>query len=140
MEDDFTKVRISKTDIATGEELPGATLQIVDESGKTVVEWVSGDEPHYFERIPVGTYKLVEVSAPAGYLVAESITFDVDATGEIQRVEMKDARIPETPHVPQTGDLPWLPAVLAIVGTLAGMVLVLKWQQKRDQEKEEEAE
>ena len=141
MQDDHTKVMISKTDIATGKELPGATLQLINADGDVIEEWVSGDEPHFIERLPVGQYTLVETSVPAGYLVAESITFEVTATGEIQKVTMQDERIPEpTPHVPQTGDLPWLPAVLAIVGTLAGMVLVLKWQQKRDQEKEEEAE
>ncbi len=141
MQDDHTKLMISKTDIATGKELRGATLQIIDSDGKIVEEWVSEAEPHMIERLPVGQYTLVETSAPAGYLVAESITFEVKATGEIQRVEMKDARIPEpTPHIPQTGDLPWLPVVLVIVGTLAGMVLVLKWQQKRNQENEEEAE
>ncbi|WP_443714866.1 MSCRAMM family protein, partial [Ruminococcus bicirculans (ex Wegman et al. 2014)] len=41
MVDDTTKVRISKRDITTGEELPGATLQIIDENGNVVEEWVS---------------------------------------------------------------------------------------------------
>lgn len=141
MQDDYTKLMISKTDIATGAELPGAALQLINADGEVIEEWVSGYEPHYIERLPVGQYTLVETSAPAGYLVAESITFEVKAIGEIQKVTMQDERIPEpTPHVPQTGDLPWLPAALVIVGTLAGMVLVLKWQQKRDQEKEEETE
>ena len=45
MVDDTTKVQISKQDITTGEELPGATLQIIDEDGNVVEEWVSTDRP-----------------------------------------------------------------------------------------------
>lgn len=33
-----TKVRISKQDITTGEELLGATLQIIDEDGNVATE------------------------------------------------------------------------------------------------------
>ena len=36
MEDDVTKVRISKSDITTGDEIPGAKLSIIDEAGKVV--------------------------------------------------------------------------------------------------------
>ena len=40
MVDDTTKVQISKQDITTGEELPGAKLQVIDEDGNVVEEWV----------------------------------------------------------------------------------------------------
>ena len=141
MEDDFTKVQISKTDIVTGEELSGATLQIVDKNGNVIEEWVSTSEPHMIERLPVGQFKLIETSAPNGFLVADTITFEVFETGEIQKVEMQDERapVPEIP-VPQTGDLPWLPPALVIVGMLAVMLLILKRQEKRDSRNEEEAE
>lgn len=119
MQDDFTKLDISKQDITTGAELPGAKLKITDMDGKVVAEWVSTDKPHRIERLPAGKYTLVEVSAPAGYAIAESITFEVEETGEIQRVDMKDTRIPDTPSVPQTGDLPWLPVALGITALLA---------------------
>lgn len=46
MVDDTTKVKISKRDITTDKELPGATLQIIDEDGNVVEEWVSADEAH----------------------------------------------------------------------------------------------
>lgn len=92
MQDDYTKVQISKTDIATGKEISGAKLKITDADGKIVAEWVTDGAPHYMERIPMGTYTLTETMAPTeqGYVRAESVTFEVDPTGDIQRVEMKD--------------------------------------------------
>ena len=92
MQDDYTKVQISKTDIATGKEISGAKLKITDADGKIVAEWVTDGAPHYMERIPMGTYTLTETMAPTeqGYVRAESVTFEVGPTGDIQRVEMKD--------------------------------------------------
>jgi len=99
MKDDITRVQISKVDIATGKELPGAELVIKDKDGNTVAQWVSEDKPHYIEKLPAGDYTLTEITAPNGYQLAESITFTVLPTGEFQTVVMKDARIPEeTPH------------------------------------------
>ena len=92
MQDDYTKVQISKTDIATGKEISGAKLKITNADGKIVAEWVTDGAPHYMERIPMGTYTLTETMAPTeqGYVRAESVTFEVGPTGDIQRVEMKD--------------------------------------------------
>ena len=92
MQDDYTKVQISKTDIATGKEISGAKLKITDADGKTVAEWVTDGTPHYMERIPMGTYTLTETVAPIeqGYVRVESVTFEVGPTENIQRVEMKD--------------------------------------------------
>ena len=105
MRDDITKVQISKVDIATGKELPGAELIIRNKDGKEVDLWTSTDKPHYIEKLPAGDYTLTEITAPSGYQIAETIRFTVQPTGEIQSVVMKDARIPdETPtpeHTPQ---------------------------------------
>ena len=99
MKDDITRVQISKVDIATGKELPGAELVIKDKDDNTVAQWVSEDKPNYIEKLPAGEYTLTEITAPNGYQRAESIAFTVLPTGELQTVVMKDARIPEeTPH------------------------------------------
>ena len=92
MQDDYTKLQVSKTDIATSKEISGAKLKITAADGKTVTEWVTDGTPHYMERIPMGTYTLTETMAPTeqGYVRAESVTFEVGPTGDIQRVEMKD--------------------------------------------------
>ena len=103
MYDDITKVQISKVDIATGKELPGAELTITDKDGKEIESWVSTDTPHYIEKLPAGEYTLTEITAPDGYDIAERIRFTVLPTGEVQTVVMKDARTSEkTPHPEET--------------------------------------
>lgn len=106
MKDDVTKVEITKTDITTGKELPGAKLTILDKDGKVVATWVSTDKPTYIEKLPIGDYTLCEESAPNGYLKAENVKFTVKDTGEVQKVQMKDSPIktPDNPETPRTGD------------------------------------
>ena len=107
MRDDITKVQISKVDIATGKELPGAELVIKDKDGNTVAQWVSEDKPRYIEKLPAGDYTLTEITAPNGYQLAESIAFTVLPTGELQTVVMKDAHIPEeTPREDSPSNTP----------------------------------
>ena len=109
MRDDVIKVEISKVDLTTMEELPGAELTITDKDGKEIDRWVSSDKPHYIEKLPAGEYTLTEITAPDGYDIAESIRFTVLPTGEVQTVVMQDARTPErtpqpeeTPHPTET--------------------------------------
>ncbi|RHE67252.1 peptidase, partial [Blautia obeum] len=87
-----TKVVVSKSDLTTGVELSGATLTVLDKDGNAVDTWKSvKGEQHLIERLTVGeTYTLREEMAPYGYLKAEEITFTIEDTGEIQKVEMKD--------------------------------------------------
>ena len=90
MIDDITKVEISKKDIVNEEELPGATLQIIDKDGNVVEEWVSTDEPHYIEYLPIGDYILREKIPADGYTTANDVEFTIEDTGKIQYVEMID--------------------------------------------------
>ena len=103
MVDDTTKVRISKRDITTGEELPGATLQIIDEDGNVVEEWVSTDEAHFIEgKLIAGKeYTLRETIAPDGYEIASEIKFTVNTDGSVTEVVMYDEHTPEL-EIPPT--------------------------------------
>lgn len=91
-ENEPTKITVTKTDLTTGVELEGAKLTVLDQDGNTVDSWTSvKGEEHLIERLTVGeTYTLREELAPYGYLKAEEITFTVEDTAEIQKVEMKD--------------------------------------------------
>lgn len=91
MEDDHTKVSVSKTDITDGKEIEGAKLQILDKDGNVVEAWTTGEE-HLIEYLPVGTYTLHEEAAVDGYIVANDVEFTVEETGEIQKVKMEDER------------------------------------------------
>ena len=91
MQDDVTKLSVSKADITNEKELPGAELIICDSEGKEIERWISGNEPHYIEKLPCGDYTLTEVTAPDGYKKAETISFRVEDTGEIQHVKMYDS-------------------------------------------------
>jgi len=104
MVDDTTKVKISKQDMTSGKELPGAKLQVLDENGKVVEEWTSSDKPHYIEaKLTAGKkYTLREVIAPNGYEKATDISFTVDENGEVTQVVMKDELTPNTPPTPPT--------------------------------------
>ena len=93
MRDDITKVQISKKDLTTKEELPGAELTLTDEKGNEIDRWVSTDAPHYMERLPAGKYTLTEVTAPDGYAIAERMEFEVLPNGEVQTFEMFDDTI-----------------------------------------------
>ena len=89
------EVEISKTDMTTGEELPGATLIIVQDN-VTIDEWVSEETPHTV-KLEEGTYQLIEITAPDGYEQAETITFEVGPDGLVEgdKVEMKDKPVNE---------------------------------------------
>ena len=91
-ENEPTKISVKKTDLTTGVELEGAKLTVLDKDGNIVDSWVSvKGEEHLIERLTVGeTYTLREELAPYGYLKAEEITFTVEDTAQIQKVEMKD--------------------------------------------------
>ena len=106
MWDDVIKVEISKVDITTNKELPGAELIITNKDGKVVEHWTSTDKPHYIEKLTAGEYTLTEIAAPNGYEIAEDISFTVLPNGEVQRVVMKDAPIPEQPVQPTPPSTP----------------------------------
>lgn len=91
MQDDTTKILISKVDMTDGSsEVKGAKLYILNENQEVMESWTSGDQPHYVEKLSVGTYTLLEETAPKGYIVANKVTFEVKDTGDVQGAKMED--------------------------------------------------
>lgn len=86
-----TTVELTKTDLTTGKELPGAHLKVTDSDGNIVDEWTSTEESHVIKELVVGKeYTMTETKPADGYVTAESITFTVENTAEVQKHEMKD--------------------------------------------------
>lgn len=83
-------VEMSKVDIA-GDEIEGATIQVLDKDNKVVDEWVSGKEPHKIKNLVEGeTYTLHEEIVADSYVKATDVVFIVTPDKETQKVVMID--------------------------------------------------
>lgn len=88
---DTTLVEFSKTDVTGDKELKGAKLSVLDSENNVIDEWTSTDKTHKIEGLTIGKeYTLKEEIAPEGYVIATSIKFTINASNEIQKVNMKD--------------------------------------------------
>ncbi len=90
-----SKTRIRKADASTGAELPGAVMALIRIStGVEVERWTSTTTPHYIEGLAMGErYRLIEISAPRGYGIADPIEFVVNSDGVEQSITMDDPKI-----------------------------------------------
>ena len=140
-----TKLSISKQDMVTSKEIPGAKLSICltdndnslleDTAGNCVVAelangedatWISTEKVHQVVGLAAGTYYLVEELAPNGYSTAEAIMFTLKEDGTLvdkdgnslkeQKIVMYDKRIEEV----KTGQL----SLYIVIGMLAGVVVL----------------
>lgn len=88
---DTTLVEFFKTDVTGDKELKGAKLSVLDSENNVIDEWTSTDKTHKIEGVTIGKeYTLKEEIAPEGYVIATSIKFTINASNEIQKVNMKD--------------------------------------------------
>ena len=132
------KVKISKKDFTSGEEIPGAHLQILDENGNVIVEWDSTNEPYEVE-LPVGKYILVETLPADNYkpemIIDKNLTsryeFEITKDGmtKIDVYNELDGKIIDTPitGINMTG--------MYIIGgliTLAGASIVVVAKKKEN--------
>lgn len=120
---DFTKVYISKKDMANSEEIEGASLTLTDKNGIVVKEWTSSKDPYYIERLPVGVYTLKEVVSPKGYVLNTStVTFEVKETGDIQTATMFNTKPLE--DVPNTSKKTGIFYTVGTIITLIGVSIL----------------
>lgn len=102
-----TVVHFSKVNAETGEELPGAVLELYAPDGALLDTWETTDIPHVIPGLPVGEgYILREVTAPEGFEIAADVIFNVEDTTEIQTVAMEDEKTPNQPEAPEKPEAP----------------------------------
>ena len=126
---DFTKVNISKKDMANSEEVEGAHLVIRDSNGNIVEEWTSTDTPHYIEKLPVGKYTLIETIAPDGYVLNTSVVdFEVLETGDIQSEIMYNSKPIEVPNTSSNATYIYLVGGFLIL--IGGILMYISYNNK----------
>ncbi len=150
-----TTVIISKEDVTTSEELPGAEIEITDKDGNKVFEGTSDENGKvYFEVPEPGEYHFREVVAPEGYELNETVfTFTVFEDGtiigdctitdrkhygritasyETKRKGDGDVAVGELLHAPKTGDTSGLAGLFVVwLASVAGLVGMVLWRRKR---------
>ncbi|MBR3334900.1 MAG: Cna B-type domain-containing protein, partial [Clostridia bacterium] len=84
VEDRITSVKVSKVDFEDGTALEGATIQILDDAGTVVAEWISGTEAHEVKGLKTGVqYTIRETVAPDGYTLTYDTHFIIDEYGKV---------------------------------------------------------
>lgn len=125
-------VEITKYDATNNQELEGARLQLKDDDGNLIEEWISTKEAHAVRLTVSSQYTLIEITAPNGYEIAESITFTVDDNGEVvQKIAMKDERIPQPPIIVETGDSTDVILYIGLMLSVSSIGFFVAYQKKK---------
>lgn len=115
------KVIISKIDVETGKGLAGAVLSITDKSGKEVYRYeTTGADVSL--TLPVGAYKITEVSVPDGYSV-EVITKDFEVSSN-NTTSLVIENTPDIPVPDTSSSIYWIYGVGTLI-VLAGIGLIV---------------
>lgn len=84
------QVVISKITLG-GEEVTGASMQILDQDGNIIDEWISEGKEHFTNNLEEGkSYILHEDLSPLGLNMANNIEFEVTFDKVNQKIEMTD--------------------------------------------------
>lgn len=130
-------LKVVKT--ADDDKIEGRTFKITgtDFMGNPYEQEFQTDEKGEIHvTLRVGEYTVSEVAGEDAekYILPDDQTVEIKA-GETTTVKMHNKLVPEVPTVPQTGDHPWMPAVLIGLSVLAvlsaGGLLVLRLAGKK---------
>ena len=151
-----TELILSKVDVTTAEELPGAEIEVTDQDGKTIFNGISDEHGKVYFEIPApGEYHFKEVTAPEGYERNETVftftVFDdgtvlgdhtitdqkhygtITASYETGRNGNGDLTVGELLNMPKTGDTSNLfLLLLAWIASFTGLLGygVYRWRRK----------
>ena len=146
MQDDITKIEIKKIDSKTGKMISGANLELRDNDGKVCAVWTSSEKEGFIlERLPIGTYRIIETEKMNGYKEAKPMVIEILDSEKMQVFVFENTpedKKPETvtdtkpteppvaetyPSVPTGDHAPITVCICAIVMSLAGVM----WARKR---------
>ena len=91
-EDEPTVIEITKTSLTDGKELEGAKLQVTDENGKVVDDWISGKEAAYHQRTGSRTEVYPDRNTSGRWLCdsGKHHSLPLKIPQKSQKIEMKD--------------------------------------------------
>ncbi len=88
---DFTKVAINVIDANTSKKLSGIKLEIYDFKNHLVDSFITENDAHIVEKLPIGKYYIKEVSTIDGYILNDNKqTFEVVNTKEIINIKIEN--------------------------------------------------
>lgn len=146
---------ISKVDVTTAEELPGAEIEITDQDGNKVFSGISNEQGKVYFPVPTpGTYQFREVVAPEGYDLNETVfcftVFEdgsiigdhtitdqkhygrITASYETDRKGEGDLSVGTLRQLPKTGDTSNMFYLFAMwLSSLAGLFFLYGWKKKK---------
>ena len=122
-----TEMIISKVDVTTAEELPGAEIEVTDQDGNHIFSGISDEKGKVYFPVPSpGEYHFRELTAPEGYdrnetvfsfmvfedgsIIGDNTITDqkhygtITASYETNRRGEGDLTVGELNHAPKTGD------------------------------------
>lgn len=92
-------VKISNIDSSTGKLLAGSKLQIQDEDGEILYEWITTEEEYIIDDLEEGKYYLVVLNPAEGYESEnEKIEFAVDYDEGELKIEVENVPVVKVPN------------------------------------------
>ena len=83
--------KVSEETTGVKTKIGGAIMQLKKADGTVIETWTTEkDKSKVFKGLEAGKYILHEKKAPAGYVTAKDIEFEVAAVSEVQKIEMID--------------------------------------------------
>ena len=129
MKNEVTETIIEKRDLVSNEKVNGATLQLVDNEGQIIDEWISSDEPKVIYKLSTGVeYTIKEIEVPEKYEASEPVKFTISASENQKVIIVYDKPIVDVPNT--AVDISTQTLIIGMILLIGGAGTVV-WIKKR---------